>query len=131
VVRSLASRDAITTQLILHARSYEDDRTRITRAQGAFLKRCGNAPRRNPVGPCRTLPKPKQRGPSTTVTLYPPVKSLSILSLGCQFFGIHASNHGRIMIFAGGIPLKENGKVVGAIGASGGSGEQDHATSTT
>jgi uncharacterized protein GlcG (DUF336 family) len=44
---------------------------------------------------------------------------------GQQFFGIHASNHGRIMIFAGGIPLKRNGEVVGAIGVSGGSGEQD------
>ena len=44
-----------------------------------------------------------------------------------QFFGIHASNDGRIMIFAGGIPLKQGGKVVGAIGVSGGSGEQDHA----
>lgn len=46
---------------------------------------------------------------------------------GGQFFGIHASNDGRIMIFAGGIPLKKGGKVVGAIGVSGGSGEQDHA----
>ena len=46
---------------------------------------------------------------------------------GQQFFGIHASNHGRIMIFAGGIPLKRDGKVVGAVGISGGSGEQDHA----
>jgi uncharacterized protein GlcG (DUF336 family) len=46
---------------------------------------------------------------------------------GGQFFGIHASNDGRIMIFAGGIPLKSGGKVVGAIGVSGGSGEQDHA----
>ena len=45
---------------------------------------------------------------------------------GGQFFGIHASNNGRIMIFAGGIPLKRDGKVVGAIGVSGGSGEQDH-----
>jgi uncharacterized protein GlcG (DUF336 family) len=44
-----------------------------------------------------------------------------------QFYGIHASNDGRIMIFAGGIPLKRNGKVVGAIGVSGGSGEQDQA----
>ncbi len=44
---------------------------------------------------------------------------------GQQFFGIHASNHGRIMIFAGGIPLKKDGKVVGAVGISGGSGEQD------
>jgi len=46
---------------------------------------------------------------------------------GGQFFGIHASNGGRIMIFAGGIPLKRDGEVVGAIGVSGGSGEQDHA----
>ena len=46
---------------------------------------------------------------------------------GQQFFGIHASNHGRVMIFAGGIPLKKDGKVVGAIGVSGGSGDQDHA----
>src|SRR5256885_2272618 len=45
---------------------------------------------------------------------------------GGQFFGIHASNNGKIMIFAGGIPLKKNGKVVGAVGVSGGSGEQDH-----
>jgi len=27
---------------------------------------------------------------------------------GGQFFGIHASNHGRIMIFAGGIPLRRD-----------------------
>src|SRR6266496_4092856 len=46
---------------------------------------------------------------------------------GGQFFGIHASNNGKIMVFAGGIPLKKEGKVVGAIGVSGGSGEQDHA----
>ncbi|HWF45563.1 MAG TPA: heme-binding protein [Bryobacteraceae bacterium] len=46
---------------------------------------------------------------------------------GGQFFGIHASNHGRVMIFAGGIPLKRNGQVVGAIGVSGGAGKQDHA----
>jgi uncharacterized protein GlcG (DUF336 family) len=46
---------------------------------------------------------------------------------GNQFFGIHASNDGKIMIFAGGIPLKKGDKVIGAIGVSGGSGEQDHA----
>ncbi len=46
---------------------------------------------------------------------------------GDQFFGIHASNGGKIMIFAGGIPLKKDGRVVGAVGVSGGSGEQDHA----
>ena len=44
---------------------------------------------------------------------------------GNQFFGIHASNRGRVMIFAGGVPLKHGDQVVGAVGASGGSGEQD------
>jgi uncharacterized protein GlcG (DUF336 family) len=49
---------------------------------------------------------------------------------GGQFYGIHVSNGGRIRIFAGGIPLSsggEGGEVVGAIGVSGGSGEQDQA----
>ena len=45
---------------------------------------------------------------------------------GGQFFGIDVSNHGRVMVFAGGIPLKRSGKVVGAVGVSGGSGEQDN-----
>ena len=46
---------------------------------------------------------------------------------GADFFGINTSNNGRIMIFAGGIPLRRAGEVVGAIGVSGGSGEQDQA----
>jgi len=45
---------------------------------------------------------------------------------GGQFFGIHVSNHGRAMVFAGGIPLKRDGKIVGSVGVSGGSAEQDH-----
>jgi uncharacterized protein GlcG (DUF336 family) len=44
---------------------------------------------------------------------------------GNQFFGIHASNHGRVMIFAGGVPLRHGGRVIGGVGVSGGSGEQD------
>jgi uncharacterized protein GlcG (DUF336 family) len=46
---------------------------------------------------------------------------------GEQFFGIHATNRGRIVVFAGGIPLKRDGKVLGAIGVSGGTGKQDEA----
>jgi len=45
---------------------------------------------------------------------------------GEDFFGIHASNDGRVMIFAGGIPLRRGDAVVGAIGVSGGAGKQDH-----
>lgn len=46
---------------------------------------------------------------------------------GDQFFGIHVSNHCRVMIFAGGIPLKRGDEVVGGIGVSGGVGKQDQA----
>jgi len=55
-------------------------------------------------------------------------KSLSKLAQpGEDFYGIHASNDGRVMIFAGGVPLKRNGAVVGAVGVSGGMGKQDQA----
>lgn len=55
-------------------------------------------------------------------------KELAELSQsGDQFFGIHVSNHGRVMIFAGGIPLKRGGEVIGAVGVSGGQGKQDQA----
>jgi uncharacterized protein GlcG (DUF336 family) len=46
---------------------------------------------------------------------------------GQQFFGIHVSNHGRVMIFGGGIPLSRGGSIIGAIGVSGGSAVQDDA----
>src|SRR3954471_7023822 len=55
-------------------------------------------------------------------------KELAELSQsGDQFFGIHASNSGKVMIFAGGIPLKRGSEVVGAVGVSGGMGKQDQA----
>ena len=55
-------------------------------------------------------------------------KDLSTLTqTGQDFYGLHVSNNGKIMIFAGGVRLKRSGQVVGAIGVSGGSGEQDHA----
>ena len=43
---------------------------------------------------------------------------------GRQFFGIHASNNGRVMIFAGGIPLRRGGTI------SGGDGNQDQTVAT-
>src|ERR1700709_306060 len=44
-----------------------------------------------------------------------------------DFYGIHASNDGKVMIFAGGVLLEKAGAVVGAIGVSGGVGKQDQA----
>lgn len=44
---------------------------------------------------------------------------------GDDLFGIHASNDLRIIIFGGGIPLQKGNRIVGAIGASGGTVSQD------
>jgi uncharacterized protein GlcG (DUF336 family) len=43
------------------------------------------------------------------------------------FYGIHVSNHGRVMIFPGGISLKQDDQCVGAAGVSGGDNQQDQA----
>lgn len=44
---------------------------------------------------------------------------------GGELYGIAHTNGGRIVIFGGGEVLKLNGKVVGGLGVSGGSEEQD------
>jgi uncharacterized protein GlcG (DUF336 family) len=44
---------------------------------------------------------------------------------GQPLFGIDAANQ-RVIIFAGGIPLSDNKTVVGAVGVSGGTPDQDH-----
>ena len=44
---------------------------------------------------------------------------------GEMCYGIHASNDLRVIIFGGGIPLVRNGRVMGAIGVSGGTVPQD------
>ena len=44
---------------------------------------------------------------------------------GEMCFGIHVSNSGKTIIFGGGIPLQLGTRIVGAIGVSGGTVEQD------
>lgn len=44
---------------------------------------------------------------------------------GQPLFGVEATNGGRVVIFAGGLPLVRDGEVVGAIGVSGGPVDQD------
>jgi uncharacterized protein GlcG (DUF336 family) len=44
---------------------------------------------------------------------------------GRQGFGLNTTNSCRVVIFGGGIPIAVDGIVIGAVGASGGSVEQD------
>jgi uncharacterized protein GlcG (DUF336 family) len=40
-------------------------------------------------------------------------------------FGLNTTNHSRVVIFGGGMPIEIDGKVIGGVGASGGSVDQD------
>lgn len=62
----------------------------------------------------------------TVVALKMSTIELKALSQPNQpLYGIQFTNNGQIVIFGGGVPLKVNGKIVGGLGVSGGSEEQD------
>lgn len=62
----------------------------------------------------------------TVVALKMSTSTLKKLSQpGESLYGIQFTNQGQIVIFGGGEPLYENGKIVGGLGVSGGSEEQD------
>lgn len=62
----------------------------------------------------------------TSVALKLPTADLAgVASPGGSLYGITATNQGRVVIFGGGIPLRKDGRVVGAVGVSGGSVEED------
>lgn len=62
----------------------------------------------------------------TSVSLKMPTKSLKTLAQqGGELYGIQNTNNGKIVIFGGGVPLKIQDKVIGGVGVSGGSEEQD------
>jgi uncharacterized protein GlcG (DUF336 family) len=44
---------------------------------------------------------------------------------GEPLFGIDSTNHDKVVIFGGGVPIKSGDTVIGAVGASGGTVKQD------
>lgn len=64
----------------------------------------------------------------TSVSLKMSTDDLSRLSQpGQPLYGIQFTNDGNIVIFGGGEPLMNNGKLIGALGVSGGTAPQDTA----
>ncbi len=64
----------------------------------------------------------------TVTSLKMPTKVLATLAApGGSLYGIQFTNHNRIVIFGGGEPLMYCGKVVGGLGVSGGTAEEDTA----
>ena len=66
----------------------------------------------------------------TSVALKMSTKKLSALAApGGSLYGIQFTNNGKIVIFGGGDFLEAHGKILGGLGVSGGSEEQDTALS--
>ncbi len=66
----------------------------------------------------------------TSVALKMSTAKLAVLAApGGPLYGIQHTNDGRIVIFGGGDPLESCGRIVGGVGVSGGSAEQDTALS--
>jgi uncharacterized protein GlcG (DUF336 family) len=66
----------------------------------------------------------------TSVALKMSTKKLSALAApGAPLYGIQFTNNGKIVIFGGGDFLEAHGKILGGLGVSGGSEEQDTALS--
>lgn len=62
----------------------------------------------------------------TSVSMKMSTKQLAPLAQpGASLYGIQFTNGGRIVIFGGGVPLEQDGMVVGGFGVSGGTEEQD------
>ncbi len=63
----------------------------------------------------------------TSVAVKMSTKELSRLAQpGETFYGVDKMDNGRIVIFAGGVPLKVGDMIIGGLGISGGTGEEDH-----
>jgi uncharacterized protein GlcG (DUF336 family) len=55
-----------------------------------------------------------------------PTRDLApLVQPGTEFYGYDSLSGGRMIVFAGGMPLERNGVLIGAIGVSGGSAEED------
>ena len=63
----------------------------------------------------------------TSVAVKMSTKELSVLAQpGGTFYGVDKMDNGKIVIFGGGIPLKAGDTIIGGLGISGGTGEEDH-----
>lgn len=63
----------------------------------------------------------------TAVAVKMSTKELSVLAQpGGTFYGVDKMDGGRIVIFGGGVPLKVGDTIIGGLGISGGTGEEDH-----
>ncbi|MBK5442854.1 MULTISPECIES: GlcG/HbpS family heme-binding protein [Peribacillus] len=62
----------------------------------------------------------------TSIAMKMTTENLALVAAnGKELYGINTTNNGRVVVFGGGIPLYNNGQIIGAVGVSGGSVDED------
>lgn len=62
----------------------------------------------------------------TSAALTMPTENLADATVpNAELYGLNTTNNGRIVVFGGGIPLEVDGEIIGAVGVSGSSVEND------
>jgi len=68
----------------------------------------------------------------TALVNHMPTSELApLVQPGAEFYGYDSLAGGRMIVFGGGLPIEIAGVLVGAVGVSGGSAEQDEACAAT
>lgn len=62
---------------------------------------------------------------SALVNRMPTRDLAALVQPGAEFYGYDSIGGGRMIVFAGGMPLERDGVLVGAVGVSGGSSDED------
>lgn len=72
-----------------------------------------------------TIDLARDKAFSALMNRMPTADLAPLVQPGAEFYGYDSLAGGRMIVFAGGMPLERDGVLVGAIGVSGGSAEQD------
>jgi uncharacterized protein GlcG (DUF336 family) len=74
-----------------------------------------------------TISLARDKAFSALVNHMPTSELAPLVQPGTEFYGYDSLAGGRMVVFAGGLPIEIGGVLVGAVGVSGGSAEQDEA----
>ena len=74
-----------------------------------------------------TIPLSQDKAWTALMNRMPTRDLAPLVQPGAEFYGYESIGRGRTIVFAGGMPIERDGVLVGGVGVSGGSVEQDQA----
>jgi len=113
---------------VLEAVRAEAERASL-RVSAAVVDRGGNvvASARMDDAPLGAMPLAIDKAYTAVLWETPTGEFMQSTQPGGPDWGFNTTTGGRVVVYAGGLPILEDGRLIGALGVSGGTGEQDEA----